>query len=200
MKTYVRIFLAATAICRIQAQSSPQELANSILQLWTSDSATAFASLFPFREGQEIRSNAAKAKLERTKGLSSVVHADQKRAALLLSGVPLTGNSGDDTIYGMGFSAVYEALADGGRWRLERQIPLDEMGQILTQRLNVSLRPGYGVDVEDQFRVRVKGGNGFAARLNHRANLRLVRAEVKKFVTSLAVVYSGSICPRAKPS
>jgi hypothetical protein len=95
---YLRIFLATTAICRIQAQSSPQELANTVLQRWTEDSATAFASQFPFREGQEIHSNAAKAKLERIKGLSSVILADQKTAALLLSGVPLTGNSGDDTI------------------------------------------------------------------------------------------------------
>ena len=173
---YLRIFLATTAICRIQAQSSPQELANTVLQRWTEDSATAFASQFPFREGQEIHSNAAKAKLERIKGLSSVIHADQKTAALLISGVPLTGNSGDDTIYGMGFSAIYEALADGERWRLARQIPLDETGQITAQQLKVSLRPGSGVDVEDRLRVRVKGANGFAARLNHRANLRLVRA------------------------
>ena len=160
----------------MQAQSSPQELANTILQRWTEDSATSFDSQFPFREGQEIHANATKTKLERTRGLSSVIHADQKRAALLLSGVPLTGNSGDDTIYGMGFSAIYEALADGERWRLARQIPLDEIGQIIAHQLKVSLRPGSGVDVEDRMRVRVKGANGFAARLNHRANLRLVRA------------------------
>jgi hypothetical protein len=39
------------------------------------------------------------------------------------------------------------------------------------QDLKVSLRPRHGVDVEDRLRVRVKGSHGFAARLNHRANI-----------------------------
>jgi hypothetical protein len=176
VKTYLPIFMATTAICRIYGQSSPQELANTVLQRWTEDSAAAFASQFPFREGQETHSNALRSKLERAKGLSSVIHADQNRAAILLSGVPLTGNSGDDTIYGMGFSGIYEALADGERWRLDRQIPLDETGQIIAHQLKVGLRPGSGLDAEDRLRVRVKGAYGFAARLNHRATLRSVRA------------------------
>ena len=200
MKTYLRIFLATTAICRIQAQSSPQELANTVLQRWTEDSATAFASQFPFREGQEIHSNAAKAKLERTKGLSSVIHADQKTAALLLSGVPLTGNSGDDTIYGMGFSAIYEALADGERWRLARQIPLDETGQITAQQLKVSLRPG-----PVWMSRTVCACASKAPMVSPRASITgptcdWSAREVRRFVTSLAVVYSGSIFPREKPS
>jgi hypothetical protein len=109
---------ATTAICRIHAQSSPQELADRVLQRWTEDSAAAFASQFPFREGQEIHSNAAKAKLERTKGLSSVVHADQTTGAASALGRAADRQLGRRHSYGMGFSGIYEALADEGRWRL----------------------------------------------------------------------------------
>jgi hypothetical protein len=57
----------------------------------------------------------------------------------LLSGVPLAGNFGDDTIYSMGFSGPYEAgLQD--QWRLVRLIPLEGMGQILSQAIKVSVR------------------------------------------------------------
>jgi hypothetical protein len=110
------------------------------------------------------------------KGLSSVIAADERRATLLLSGVPLTGNSGDDTIYGMGFSGVYGSVAEGGSWRLERQIPLEDLGAILSHRLVVSVQPGKGLNVEDRLLVLVKGRNGFAARLNHGAKLQSVHA------------------------
>ena len=172
----IRVWPLVLAVGHIQAQSSPQALATAISQRWTEDSPAEFASLYPFQEGREIHSNAVKSKTERAKGLSDVVHAGQTRATLLVSGVPLTGNSGNDTIYGMGFSGIYEASAEGGRWRLERQVPLDKLGQILSHRLKVSLRPGYGVDVEDRLLAHVIGSNGFLARLNHRAKLQSVRA------------------------
>lgn len=173
---FLRTLPAVIAVCRVQAQSSPQELANTISQRWTANSTAEFAAVYPFREAQQLHANIAKAKLQRVNGLASVIRADRMKAALLLSGVPLTGNSGDDTSYGMGFSAIYEAVAEGERWKLDRQIPLDEIGQILSQRIDLLLRPGHGVDIEDRLRVRVKSTNGFAARLNHHADVRSVRA------------------------
>ena len=152
MKNGLRIGMLAMLAARAWAQGSAQELASSALQRWSGDQA------------------------DRIKGLSSVIGTDGQRAILLLSGVPLTGNSGDDTILGIGFSGVYEALTEGGRWKLGRRIPLEDLGQILAHRLKVSVRPGHGVDVEDRMRIRVKGRNGFAVRLNHKAVMQPVKA------------------------
>lgn len=133
-----------------------------------------FAAAYPFREARDLVSGLAREGVERSKGLSSVIRTNENRAVLLLSGVPLTGNSGDDTIYSMGFYGPYEADLQDGHWRLVRRIPLEEMGQILSQAIEVSVRPGSGVDVVDRITIRTKGVNGFATRLNHRAQLRRV--------------------------
>jgi hypothetical protein len=151
MNAALRIGALAMLVECAWAQGSAQELASAAVQRWSKEQP------------------------DRTKGLSNVIRTDGQRAVLLLSGVPLTGNSGDDTILGIGFSGVYEAQAEGGRWTLGRRIPLEELGQILAHRLKVSVRPGRGVDVEDRMRIRVKGNDGFAARLNHKSILQPVK-------------------------
>jgi hypothetical protein len=177
VKTGLRICPIALLVAgHSQAQSSAQELADRISQQWVGGSQAEFSAVYPFPEGRQIHAGLLRAKIERVKGLSSVIAADERRATLLLSGVPLTGNSGDDTIEGMGFSGVYESVSVGARWRLERQIPLEDLGAILSHRLVVSVQPGKGLGVEDRLLVLVKGRNGFAARLNHRAKLESVRA------------------------
>src|SRR5215472_14902368 len=105
MKTLLPILFL---VCRIHAQSTAQELASATLDRWASG------------------------KGERARGLSSVVRSDSTHAVLLISGTPLTGNSGDDTILGMEFSGVYEASLTAGNWTLGRQIPFDDLGQILS--------------------------------------------------------------------
>ena len=143
----MKFLLLLMAMAPARAQSTAQELADSVVQQWAGKSAQRF------------------------KGLSQVIHGNDTKATLLLSGVQRTGNSGDDTILGMDFSGMYEASLEGQHWKVDRQIPLDEMGQIVRQQLRVVVRPGHGIDVEDRMRVRVKGGNGFVARLNHQAKL-----------------------------
>jgi hypothetical protein len=175
VKTRLRFWPLLFVVGYVQAQSSPQELADSILQRWAAGFAAEFAALYPFPDGRELQANLTRQKITRTKGLSYVVSNDPRRAVLLISGAPLTGNSGDDTYYATMFSGAFEALAGRDSWRLERRIPWDEMGQIVSQQLQVSLRPGRGLDVEDRLMVRVKGGNGFVAVLNHRAKLDSVR-------------------------
>jgi hypothetical protein len=177
VKTGLRICpIALLVVGHAQAQSSAQELADRVSQQWAGGSEAAFSAVYPFPEGRQIHSSILRAKIQVVKGLSSVIAADERQATLLLSGVPLTGNSGDDTIDGMGFSGVYESVSEGGSWRLERQIPLEDLGAILSHRLVVLVRPGKGLEVEDRLLVLVKGGNGFAARLNHGAKLESVRA------------------------
>ncbi len=108
MNAALRIGALAMLVECAWAQGSAQELAGAAVQRWSKEQP------------------------DRTKGLSNVIRTDGQRAVLLLSGVPLTGNSGDDTILGIGFSGVYEAQGAGGRWTLGRRIPLEELGQALT--------------------------------------------------------------------
>jgi Peptidase family M1 domain len=177
VKTGLRVCpIALLLFSHAQAQSSAQELADRVSQQWAGGSDADFSAVYPFREARQIHSGILRAKIQLVKGLSSVIAADERQATLLLSGVPLTGNSGDDTIYGMGYSGVYESVAEGGSWRLERQIPLEDLGAILSHRLVVSVHPGKGLEVEDRLLLLVKSKNGFAARLNHGAKLQSVQA------------------------
>jgi hypothetical protein len=168
--SYMVLLLAAHG----GAQSTPDELAKRVAQLWETGSGAEFAAVYPFREGRELHAGITRAKVGRTKGLSAVIDKGEKRAVLLLASAPLTGNSGDDTIYGMEYSGVYESLAENGVWRLERRLPLEDFGAILSHRLKVAVRPGQGLEVEDRLRVS-SNGRGFVARLNHAAQLHSVK-------------------------
>ena len=168
--------LALFAVNLSPAQTSPQSLADVVIQQWTGGSAAGFSAVYPFPQGRDLLSGLIREKMERVKGLATAVRTAEDSAVLLLSGVPLTGNSGDDTSLGSRFSGPYEARLENGQWQLKRVIPLQDLGQLLSHDIRVSVQPGSGVDVLDRMTVRTAGVNGFAARLNHRAELRRVEA------------------------
>lgn len=161
----------------VRCQSSPSELASTVVKRWAGTSETDFAAVFPFREGRDAFSEMAQAQFDRIGGLAKVIQEGDERAVLLISGVPLMENSGDATIESRGFSGFYEARKEGGRWDLTSRIPLDDQGRILAHRLSVRITPADGLDVEDRLRIRVQGNNGFAVRLNYRANVRQVQVD-----------------------
>jgi hypothetical protein len=164
------LFLGAQA----HAQESPLALARAVIERWSGGSAAEFGAVCPFPEAREAFSEAEGDRLSRLPGLAEVVQSSSDWAVLLISGVPRTLNSGDATIAGRGFSGVYEARLEGGAWKLAARVPLEEMGQIVSHRMVVAVRPGLGIEVEDRMRVRVKGSQGFAARLNYAAKLQAV--------------------------
>lgn len=174
---------------RARAQESPQELADRVSQAWAAGADREFAAVVPFREAQDVTALATRNHWSRGAGIGQVIRNSEGKAVLVLGGVPLTGNSGDDTYFGWSFSGLYEASAVDGRWRLTRQIPLEETGSVISQRLQVRVRPGRGLDVEDRLIVRSNGSNGFAARLNHHAKLQ----EVTSGRGSVAHHFGGSL-------
>jgi hypothetical protein len=129
----------------------------------------------------------------------------------LISGVPVLANSGDATAVGVGLSGAYEARSEAGRWKLDTRVPLESMGQILAHDIKVSIHPASGLAVEDRMRIRVKGRDGFAMRLNYAAKISDVRdagsqtaylfggglfwAELAKGETELTVHSPGSETP-----
>jgi hypothetical protein len=146
----IRVLAVALIAFCASAQTSPAELAHSVVERWAAEPS-------------------------RTAGLANVIRTSAGRAVLVVSGVPRLPNSGDATIVGRSFSGVYEAHSEAGHWKLSGRIPLDDMGQILAHHMKVAIYPGSGLTVEDRMRIGVKGSNGFAARLNHAAKIDFVR-------------------------
>jgi hypothetical protein len=142
---------------------------------WCKDSEEDFTALFPFQEGRGVFADMVNNKVPRLGGLAKVIRTENKRAVLLISGVPLLENSGDATTVSRVFSGVYEARQEGSRWSLVERVRLETLAQIRGHRLKVFVRPAEGINVEDKLTVVVKGHYGFVARLNWRARLRHVR-------------------------
>jgi hypothetical protein len=152
----IRVLAVTLIAFCARAQNSPSELAHSLVERWTAESP-------------------------RVAGLANVIRTSTGQAVLLISGVPKAPNSGDATIGGRDFSGAYQAHSESGRWKLGARIPIEDMGQILAHRMKVAIRPGSGLTVEDRMRIRVKGSNGFAARLNHAAKIDEVRGAAYLF-------------------
>src|SRR5215831_16912749 len=125
--------VAALWTSSVWAQGSPQELANTVAQRWTSGNSGEFSAVYPFREGRDTQAVAVRKHWTRVSGIADAIRTTGDQAILVLAGAPLTGNSGDDTIWSLSFSGLYEASAVDGRWRLARQIPLQDLARILTQ-------------------------------------------------------------------
>jgi hypothetical protein len=181
--------LVAPTVRDAWCQSSPQDLARTVVKRWAGTSQEDFTAVFPFREGRDAFSEMAQAQFDRIGGLAKVVRTGSGRAVLLISGVPVMENSGDATIESLGFSGLYEAREEGARRALAGRIRLDNEGQILAQRLSVHVRPADGIDVDDRMHIRVRGDNGFAERLNYRANVRQVKADK----TSVKYLFAGGL-------
>jgi hypothetical protein len=171
---YLALLAAAPVAFHARAQSSPQELAQTLTDRWAAGATAKFAAVYPFREGREVLTAVAAGKL--AGGLARVIRVSQAQAVLLISGVPLLPNSGDATIMGAAFSGVYESLAEGGTWKLSRRIPLESMGRIFSHDIRVSVLPAHGMTVEDRMHIGVHGRNGFAVRLNYAAKITSISA------------------------
>lgn len=166
--------ISAASAPRVAAQDTPLALAKTVVARWATGSATEFAAVYPFREGQDALSTAILGYLDRQPGLAAVIRSRGDDAVLLLSGVPVGHNSGDNTTMGRGFSGVYEAKRDGDRWKLTNRIPLEDMGQILAHHIEIWIVPASGFTSQDRMRIQVRGQQGIALRLNANAKIESI--------------------------
>lgn len=167
--------ISVTGVRPAHAETSAARLAQSVVDAYCAGSENDFASIYPFREGRASLSMALKARVSREPGLATVVRASRRRAVVLVSAVPTMPNSGDATLVGSYFSGLYEARPGRRGWYLHLRIPLDELGTIKSHQMQVTVRPASGLQVEDRMQIAVRGADGFAVRLNHRAVVRQVR-------------------------
>lgn len=161
------------------ALDSPEALAKALIERWAANSESAFAELYPFPSPRGIHTELVQNRVSRRTARAKVVRVDDSRATLVLGGVPALDNSATETIVGRAFSGVYEARKRNDTWQLSGQLPLEELGRILSHKLSVSLNPGSGIVVEDRIRGRIKSNHGFAARLNHAARIESVQSSCR---------------------
>src|SRR5690606_28737526 len=160
-----------------QGADSPEALGRRVLAGFEARRPAAFDSLVPDAEPREVVAMAAENDWPLRPGQAEVLSRAGDRAVLRITGVPVWGNTGDETIISRMFSGLYEAgRADGG-WRLERRIPVDEANHRRAQALDVVIEPGRGLRVRDSLAIEVGGGNGWWAYLNHAVRLDTVRLD-----------------------
>ena len=166
-----RVLLACVVVLGLRAQQTPSELAHLFVQQFSGGTAEEFARVFPLPAGRDSLRRAVEWKVARKGAYAKVLEQQNDRAVLLLGGYPAIPNSGDETGFAQGFSGMYEAVREGGVWRLKSQIPIDAGNRILAHKLDVTLEPGSGLRVTDHMRVEVGGTHGFTAALNHSAQI-----------------------------
>src|SRR5437879_13853315 len=103
----LNLVLLVAAPFHAEAQTSPAELAQAVVERWSAGAEKKFASIYPFREGR----NALSAAKSRTAGLAKVIRASEEQAVLLISGVPLLPNTGDETVARAGVWGGHDDLA-----------------------------------------------------------------------------------------
>jgi len=157
----------------------PLLLARLILDRFASGTPEEFAQVFPEEDGRALVSQAVSKSRQRIPGIARVVWSSQNRAVLVLSGVVLAGNSGDETSAARAFSGFYEATKSEGSWKISRRLPLDGLNRIRSHDLDVTIAPGKRVRVVDRMQISVGEQYGFAVRLNHHAKISEVRIDGK---------------------
>lgn len=176
----VTIALGLTGPTFLGAQSpaaTPEALAARIAERFESGDSTSFAAVFPFVAGKDLVADAVRRGVTRHAELATVLTRRENEAILLLSGYTTRGHSGVETLTSRAYSDFYRAERRDGAWVLAEHLPLDAESRILSQCLHVAVTPGEGLHVIDTMVVSVTGTRGFAARLDHAAELRLATVD-----------------------
>ncbi|MEM0963486.1 MAG: M1 family aminopeptidase [Bacteroidota bacterium] len=155
--------------------ATPDLLAERVSSVFADSSLAAFSAWYPFDLGRELVEWAASRARQREAGPVRVLsRTGDTEATLLLGGLVLYGNTGDETIVADDYSGLYTAERQpDGLWRLSDRLGPEAYGEIHSHRLTVGLRPGQGLDVVDTLSVTA-GPEGLLLALNHRAEVEAV--------------------------
>ncbi|HSU95575.1 MAG TPA: hypothetical protein VLI40_00005, partial [Gemmatimonadaceae bacterium] len=163
--------------------STPDSLAQLVLDRFATGTPAAFDSIYPDPFGRMVVASASGGKTTREAGLHRVLYADGNRAVLLLTGTVQSGTGtglgagSDETNRVRRFSGLYEAVQSNGVWMLTHQIPLDTANYIHTQTLHVALTPGKESRIVDTLSLTVGSPYGFAARINNATQIQELRLD-----------------------
>lgn len=169
--------------------ATPEALADLVANRFAAGPPEAFERVFPFAPGREFVAEASQRNATRHAGLAKVLQQDEDEALLLLSGYTTRGHSGVETLLSQAYSDFYRAARRGDRWILTERLPLDAESRIVTQQLDVTIVPGERLQVKDTLAVLVTGNRGFAARLDHAAEISGVTVDGR----SVEALFAGGL-------
>lgn len=153
---------------------------NRISTAFEQDDTLAFNRLVPLRDVQQFHASVVKEGLKRVSGKSLLISRSRNRALVMLCGILLYGNSGDETGYAGNYTGLYEFEKSAGFWQLKSRIEIDRANQLKKHALLLAIQPGKGISVKDTLTIHVLDDAGFAVRLNHRARLDKVLLNQKE--------------------
>ena len=189
-------FLVAVGSTTTDAQTTAalgaptaDSLARLVMTRFAGASADAFDSVYVDPLGRDVMRTSVQQRSLRRGDLHRVLWQDANRAVLLLAGVvyparerqmPLDAASGsDETNRVRRFSGLYAAHKAGDSWVLGRQLPLDSLNYIRSQRVHARVAPGKGLDVVDTLVIDIGSRFGFAARFNTAARIESIEVDGK---------------------
>lgn len=155
--------------------SSPEALAEVVMQKFADGTPDEFAAIFPDSSGRVFMRSRSPKKSE----LMRVAWRDGGAAVLLLAGTTIRGSGGDQTNAARHFSGFYEAAEIEGEWRIVRKLPLDTANYIRAQALSVDVTPGVGIEVVDTLTLSVGAPHGIAFRINNGVEFKSVHLNGK---------------------
>src|SRR5690348_14899055 len=82
----LRLALLCLVASAALAQTSPQELAQSVALKWKDGPRAAFEAIYPFQAGRDERQMGVREKFTRVQGLAEAIRSDAHHATLLISG------------------------------------------------------------------------------------------------------------------
>lgn len=120
---------------------------------------------------REVYALAITEKILKVPGKSRIISIHGDSAYVMLSGIFLFGNSGDETNFSNSYTGVYKMELINGAWQIKNRIEIDRANQIKKQNIAVNFLPGKGIKLSDTLMIEVNDKIGFAVRLNHKAKI-----------------------------
>ena len=168
------VFLISAANCFAQHKTENNSLKQSIALIdsaFQHNNPDDFNRIMPLQSIQEFYASMLKEKLKKIAGKSKIILKDKDSAYVLLSGLILCGNSGDETYLSGSYTGIYKFERTAGSWKLTSRIDIDRANQIKKQNLQIDITPGKGVKIKDTLTLDINDFFGFATKLNHHAKI-----------------------------
>lgn len=171
------IFFLITIDISAQHKKDKVKLEHQIRRIdsaFSSSITEDFDHVFPLESVREIYASAVAEKFARQPGKSKILFINRDSAYVLLTGLFRFGNSGDETNFSNKYTGIYKFEKIHGAWQLMDRIDTDRFNRIARQNIAADFSPGKEIHVIDTLTIDVNDFTGFAARLNHKANIKVV--------------------------
>lgn len=168
------LIISLSNVCLAQQTMPKNKLIHQLAQLDTAfkkGDVQTFNTIVPLADLQELYAWAITEKAKTVAGKSRIISIAKDSAYVLLSGLFLYGNSGDETNLSANYSGIYRFSFLNGSWKLIQRIEIDRANQILNQNIGMVVSPEKEVKVIDTLTINVNDHIGFLAKLNYSATL-----------------------------